>query len=630
MMHKAWFWCAASLALLASSEVEAATRLKHVVNIQIGQDGKLDEHTRMVVRLDGASDLEDWSRFPILISENRTLTSVDASVVKPDGKRVVLGRKDQDTKEVTGGGSLHDSWRYHVLSFRELTLGAKLEINYRLEIEPYYPADRVSLAFDEPVEQLRVAIQGGGAGWRWRLDGPAEGFDIVEAAGGVTVTASDLPAVEASDWGPRGADPMLRFGWGDDASWSGVGRWYTDLLQSVPRSSTPVRGLSQELIAGIDDPRQRLEALLAYVRKKVRYVAVEVGIGGFKPSPPEEVLARKWGDCKDKSLLLIDLLQEAGIEAHPALIYSGRRNRIDDLFPSLQFNHLIVAVPASEVSYEADEPVNNGFFFVDPTQTRGSARWLQPADQDQHALVIHDGSATLARTAIRQQLERRSLVVNVEITPEGDAVGKAGLRLSGQTAAPWLAQIESEPIERTAEDALAAFGSLLPGIAVDKVAWNSDEASVPTVNMMADLTYRRMLRSGARSFKVPSLMSTPEPQVMTDRQVPVVVPPHLTETIWRIRLPEGSCLPREQKQEVENQVGTFRQTVTMGEEGSITIHRRTELRQRWIEPELFPALEELALAEHRANRRRIRLECEAESAEVKGEQVLETSVLVSG
>ncbi len=620
-MRKAWFWCVASLALVAAPGAEAATHLKYHVDIQIRPDGTMDHHTRMVIRLDSASDLEDWARFPIYLDDHRSLTSLEASVVKPDGKQITLGRKDQDTMESSGSGSLYDSGRYHVLSFRELAVGARLVIDYRLEIEPYYPADAIQLAFDQPVEHLHVAIQGGGAGWRWRFDGPAEGFDWVETAGGVTVTASQVPAAESMSWAPRGsgAGPVLRFAWGDDASWNGVGRWYSDLLQSVPRNSTSVRGLARELTAGVEDPRQRLEALLAYVRKKVRYVAVEVGIGGFRPTPPEEVLARKWGDCKDKSLLLIDLLLEVGIEAHPTLIYAGRKSRIDEQFPSLQFNHLIVAVPAEAVSHEANEPVSDGFLFVDPTQTRGSARWLQPADQDQHVVVVHSGGATLARTTILQQLERRSVMVDVAVTPQGDAVGKAGLQLSGQPAAPWLAQIESEPVERTAEDALAAFGSLLPGVVVEEVGWSSDESAVPTVDMVADLTYRRMLRSGARSFKVPSLQSTPEPAVMVERQVPIVVPLGLTETTWRIRLPEGSCLPREQRLDVENTIGTFQQTVTV-EEGSVTIYRRTELRQRWIEPELFPELEELALAEHRTSRRRVRLECEPEEVPSSSEE----------
>ncbi|MEM7585207.1 MAG: transglutaminase domain-containing protein, partial [Acidobacteriota bacterium] len=557
-MPRAWFWFATSLTLLAAVEARAATRLQHHVDIRIRPDGTVSERTRLVVRLDANRDLTDWGKFSVYLDEHRSLLELEASVVKPGGEQLVMKRKDQDTMELSSSGSLHDSAHYRVVNFRELTPGAKLIIDYELEIAPYYPADVVGLAFGETVQDLRVHIEGGGVGWRWRFDGPADEFDVVEFAGGVTVTASELPASRALGWAPSGSgsNTILRFAWGEDASWSGVGSWYSDLLRDVPRDAASVRQLSGELTAGLEEPRQRLESLLSFVRKKVRYVAVEIGIGGFRPTAPVDVLARRWGDCKDKSLLLIDLLKAAGIEAHPALIYSGSNARIDEQFPSLQFNHLIVAVPAEAVSHSSDEPVSGGFLFVDPTQDRGSARWLQPADQDQHALVVHEGRGSLVHTAIRQQLERRSVRVDVEINASGDAVGKAGLQLSGQIATPWLRQIESEPVERTAEGALAVFSTLLPGVAVDKVGWSSDETSVPTVDMAVDLTYRNMLRSGARSFKVPSLRSTPEPRVIVQRQLPIVVPPQVTETTWRVRLPEGVCLPAEQRHEVDNSVGT--------------------------------------------------------------------------
>ncbi|MCP4661301.1 MAG: hypothetical protein GY856_38350, partial [bacterium] len=63
-----------------------------------------------------------------------------------------------------------------------------------------------------------------------------------------------------------------------------MGSWYTALLSSVPRGAAPVRRQARELIAGIEGKRERLEALLGFMRRKVRYVAVEVGIGGYRPS----------------------------------------------------------------------------------------------------------------------------------------------------------------------------------------------------------------------------------------------------------------------------------------------------------------------------------------------------------
>src|SRR6185436_505411 len=133
-------------------------------------------------------------------------------------------------------------------------------------------------------------------------------------------------------------------------------------------------------------PREKAEALVAFARRQVRYVAVEVGIGGYRPGSPQEVLERRWGDCKDKAFLLVDLLREAGIEAWPALLRAGAGNRMDSEFPSPnQFNHAIVAVSPAGLGLGEEAPVAGGYLFLDATQTWGGLSWLQPTSQDQDA-----------------------------------------------------------------------------------------------------------------------------------------------------------------------------------------------------------------------------------------------------
>ena len=80
---------------------------------------------------------------------------------------------------------------------------------------------------------------------------------------------------------------------------------------------------------------------------------------------------------------LLDLLKQAGIEAYPALVQAAPQGRIDPEFPVPGwFDHMIAALPAAGLALTADDPVAGGYLFVDPTQTRGGAGWLHPADQD--------------------------------------------------------------------------------------------------------------------------------------------------------------------------------------------------------------------------------------------------------
>jgi hypothetical protein len=99
--------------------------------------------------------------------------------------------------------------------------------------------------------------------------------------------------------------------------------------------------------------------------------------------------------------------------------------------------------------------------------------------------------------------------------------------------------------------------------------------------------------------------------------VPVVLDPGVTEVEWKLNLPEGWCLPEAETVEAANALGRFRQTVeTRGR--AVLLRRETDIARRWAEPEDLPALRELALAEHRAAKRRVRLACPAPAAAQPG------------
>ncbi|WP_170329061.1 DUF3857 domain-containing transglutaminase family protein [Ruegeria arenilitoris] len=93
------------------------------------------------------------------------------------------------------------------------------------------------------------------------------------------------------------------------------------------------------------------------VQDEIRYFGTEIGAGGYLPRTPETVWARKFGDCKDKSILLVSILKELGISADVVLVHSSNGRNLPGYLPSpYLFNHAIVRV------FDGDET-----FFLDPT-----------------------------------------------------------------------------------------------------------------------------------------------------------------------------------------------------------------------------------------------------------------------
>lgn len=602
--------------ILLGETARAATVLDRSVHIEIRPDGSVIERERLRVRLDNDRDFAAWSPYVIYLDENRALESLSASVLRPDGKVENVARKALDTHEVVASGELHSSRKLRSVTFPQAPVGSVLSLDSEVKVRPYFPAGFVDLGTSSsPTESLRVEVKGGGAGWRWRLDGSLPGLEVKETPGGVELTGRSLPRLSPPELAPASASSgaILRYAWGDTAGWEKVGTWYERLTAQVPRGTEPVRAKARELTAGLGGRREKLEALLAFARKQVRYVAVEVGIGGYRPHTPQEVLERRWGDCKDKAFLLIDLLREAGIEAWPVLVLSQGEDRVDREFPSpYQFNHLIVAVAADGLGLTEADPVASGYLFVDPTQTLGALSWLHPSTQDQEALVIRGGRGELVRTPIRQQSEGRKLSVDVSLSPSGEATGEARLELLGAAGWAYLDFLQTRRPEEIDRVVLESLGSLLPGVKLEQPKLAAYDSGVPAATLTAKvhLVLPQAWEPGSvPQFPVPALTEMPAPGVLDGRELPVVADPFSTQMTWSVTLPQDGCPPAAgQELAVENDLGSFRQSFKL-DGRKLILERRSELRRRWIEPAAFPALKEISLAEHRASKRRLRVEC---------------------
>lgn len=130
-------------------------------------------------------------------------------------------------------------------------------------------------------------------------------------------------------------------------NWNQVGSWYYGLQHERSAPSAAIRAKALELTKGLDSQEAKSKALYQFVSLNFRYISLDFGIGRYQPHAADEVLANKYGDCKDKHTLLAALLEAAGITAYPALIDAD--TAIDQEVPSpAQFDHLITAVPAGK------------------------------------------------------------------------------------------------------------------------------------------------------------------------------------------------------------------------------------------------------------------------------------------
>lgn len=127
-------------------------------------------------------------------------------------------------------------------------------------------------------------------------------------------------------------------------------------------------------------------AVLRFVQDEIRYLGIELGRHSHLPNPPARVLERRFGDCKDKSLLLCTALNALGIEAYPALVNTEAGRTLAERQPSpFAFDHVIVRARLDGKVYWLDATV---------PQQRGPLSGL-PSPEYERALVVRQGSGEL-------------------------------------------------------------------------------------------------------------------------------------------------------------------------------------------------------------------------------------------
>jgi Domain of Unknown Function with PDB structure (DUF3857)/Transglutaminase-like superfamily len=128
------------------------------------------------------------------------------------------------------------------------------------------------------------------------------------------------------------------------ADWRGMGNWYLNLVSDRLEASAPIKEQVVALTASKTSSTQKMRALAEFVQHDIRYVAIELGIGGWQPHPAPDVFAHRYGDCKDKATLLRSMLREIGIESYHFVIYT-QRGAITPATPAHRgFNHAITAI----------------------------------------------------------------------------------------------------------------------------------------------------------------------------------------------------------------------------------------------------------------------------------------------
>jgi transglutaminase-like putative cysteine protease len=211
------------------------------------------------------------------------------------------------------------------------------------------------------------------------------------------------------------------------ATWGDMGRWYADLWKSRQDASPEIKQKVAELTRSSANKLEQMRALAQFTQNDVRYVAIELGIGGWQPHAASEVFVHRYGDCKDKSTLLSSMLHEIGIESYHVAIHTTRGVVGPEVPPRLGiFDHAILAIRLPDkmddslLSATWNHPKLGKLLFFDPTDDMVPFGRIRGELQANYALLVtSDGGELVELPALPPAMNGIRRTAKLTLSPTG-------------------------------------------------------------------------------------------------------------------------------------------------------------------------------------------------------------------
>jgi Domain of Unknown Function with PDB structure (DUF3857)/Transglutaminase-like superfamily len=400
----AWMHAQVNLPLPEHDEKTDAVQLYSETILTVQPNGKiksLEREAYKILRPDG----KDWGTVRAFFDAETRINSIHAWCIPAQGKDYEV--KDKDGVDIAPpfqNGELVTDLRAKVLQIPAALPGNIVGYEIEREERPYVMQEEWVLQTTIPVRESHYTLQLP-PGWEYKavwLNHPD--VQPASSSGGQTQWAvSDLKAIkleaEMPPWRGVAASMLISlFPPGGTnkgfANWSEVGTWYLGLTRGRRDASPEIKQKVAELTSPGKTPLAKMRALAGFTQNDIRYVAIELGIGGQQPHPAAEIFSHRYGDCKDKATLLSSMLKEAGIDSYYVVINTERGSITPAMPPNLEFNHVILAIQLPPGPYDTSvvavmqHPKLGRILFFDPTDDLTPFGELRGELQANYGLLI--------------------------------------------------------------------------------------------------------------------------------------------------------------------------------------------------------------------------------------------------
>ena len=397
-----WLQAAAKTPLPPHTDRDDVAILYHQTNVTVQDDGQLSFSHKIAYKI-----LRPGGRpaamLQVFFDSETKVTYLRGWTITPTGRIFEAKDKDIIERDAFSGGTLYADDREKMLLPPEADVGAVVGYEYEKLGRPYlfqyawYFQDRYPVA--RAVFSLHLPPS-----WEYKAAWVNySGTEPLTSGADVTWSVANVPGIEEEPSMPSYRavagrlqvtlfSPQANFRDRAHLAWSEMGTWYGRLVSDRRVPTPTMQAKVAELTAGKNTTLEKVRALANFVQRDIRYVAIEIGIGGFRPHTAAEIFGSRYGDCKDKATLLSTMLKQIGVDSDYVIIQTKRGIVTQDAPVADLFNHVVLAIAMPgdvKETFPATVDTKAGRLLIfDPTDEMTPFGTLPPYLEDNYGLLV--------------------------------------------------------------------------------------------------------------------------------------------------------------------------------------------------------------------------------------------------
>ncbi len=326
-----------------------------IIDEQVRVEGSSASEYSRVVRVIGDSaglavasqiELEFDPAYQTLVLHRLEVLRGSQRITKLDRKKVELLQREKQLEQRIYDGRVTAS-----IVLDDMRVGDEIDLAYTIVGQnPVFGGKFVHATWLSsqrgPVMQAQMRLLAPAEREIRMRKGPADATQESGVNAGLRETLfrrSNVPTLRGEQGAPSSAFVAEQLQFSEFADWAEVAAWGDSLFRAG--AATKVAAKADELRAAFQLPADQVREALRFVQQEVRYFGIEIGASSHRPSPPDQVLDQRFGDCKDKVALLAALLRRLDIPVQPVLVSTRLRGELQDMLPGpLAFDHVIARV----------------------------------------------------------------------------------------------------------------------------------------------------------------------------------------------------------------------------------------------------------------------------------------------